>query len=79
MYQAPRGTSDILPDEQAYWHHVEQKAADACQLYGYQRLDSPVFEEITGVILAGGKSSRYGKNKALVKIQGVSLIKESSG
>ena len=45
MYQAPRGTSDILPEEQAYWRYVEQRAADICQLYGYQRIDSPAFEE----------------------------------
>ncbi len=45
MYQAPRGTSDILPQEQAYWRYVEQKAVNACQLYGYQRIDSPTFEE----------------------------------
>jgi molybdopterin-guanine dinucleotide biosynthesis protein A len=31
-------------------------------------------EEITGVILAGGKSSRYGTNKAFVEINGTRLI-----
>ncbi len=45
MYQAPRGTSDILPGEQAYWRYVEQKVIDICQLYGYERIDSPVFED----------------------------------
>lgn len=45
MYKAPRGTVDILPEEQAYWRYVEAKAAEVCQLYGYQRLDTPVFEE----------------------------------
>ena len=45
MYQAPRGTTDILPEEQAYWRYVEQKAVDICQLYGYERIDSPMFEE----------------------------------
>ena len=45
MYQAPRGTSDILPEEQAYWHYVEQKVANVCQLYGYQRIDAPAFED----------------------------------
>lgn len=45
MYQAPRGTSDILPGEQAYWRYVEQKVVDICQLYGYERIDSPVFED----------------------------------
>ncbi len=45
MYQAPRGTSDILPQEQAYWRYVEQKAVNACQLYGYERIDVPAFED----------------------------------
>ncbi len=50
MYRAPRGTTDILPDEQAYWYYVRQKAVEACQLYGYQRIDSPVFED-TGLFV----------------------------
>ena len=45
MYQAPRGTSDILPKEQAYWRYVEQKAVNVCQLYGYERIDVPAFED----------------------------------
>jgi histidyl-tRNA synthetase len=45
LYRAPRGTSDILPQEQAYWRYVEQKAAHICQLYGYERIDLPTFED----------------------------------
>ncbi|MFB0559463.1 MAG: histidine--tRNA ligase [Dehalococcoidales bacterium] len=45
MYRAPRGTSDILPKEQPYWRHIEQKAVNVCQLYGYQRIDAPAFED----------------------------------
>jgi len=45
LYRAPRGTSDILPKEQAYWRHVEAVAVNLCQLYGYERIDSPVFED----------------------------------
>lgn len=45
LYRAPRGTSDILPKEQAYWRYVEQKAVNICQLYGYERIDSPAFED----------------------------------
>lgn len=45
MYKAPRGTVDIFPEEQTYWRHVEAKAVELCQLYGYQRLDTPVFED----------------------------------
>jgi len=39
-----RGTTDILPQEQAYWRHIEQKASHICQLYGYERIDTPAFE-----------------------------------
>jgi histidyl-tRNA synthetase len=45
LYQAPRGTSDILPSEQAYWRYIEQKVAEIAQLYGYERLDAPTFED----------------------------------
>jgi len=45
LYQAPRGTSDTLPKEQAYWHYIEQKVVDICQLYGYERIDTPTFED----------------------------------
>jgi len=50
VYQAPRGTSDILPEEQAYWRYVEQKVANICQLYGYERIDAPTFED-TGLFI----------------------------
>jgi len=45
LYRAPRGTTDILPEEQAGWRYIEQKAARICQLYGYERVDSPAFED----------------------------------
>ena len=45
LYKAPRGTSDILPEEQGYWRYIEDKAVALCRLYGYQRLDTPIFED----------------------------------
>jgi len=45
LYQAPRGTSDILPPEQSYWSYIEQKATAVCELYGYRRIDTPTFED----------------------------------
>ncbi len=46
MYQAPRGTTDILPSEQRYWNYIREKSAALCHLYGYQRIDTPVFEDM---------------------------------
>ena len=45
MYQAPRGTIDILPHEQAYWSYIRRSVAAMCGLYGYQRIDTPIFED----------------------------------
>lgn len=45
MYRAPRGTSDILPDDQMYWSYVRQQAENVAQLYGYRRIDTPTFED----------------------------------
>lgn len=44
VYKVPRGTKDILPDEQRYWRLVEKEASDLARLYGFSRLDTPVFE-----------------------------------
>lgn len=36
-------------------------------------------EDVTGVILAGGESRRFGRNKALVEVRGVPLIERVTG
>ena len=45
MFEAPRGTHDVLPSEQPSWRHVIGTAKDVCRLYGYRRIDTPVFED----------------------------------
>jgi molybdopterin-guanine dinucleotide biosynthesis protein A len=40
----------------------------------YSNTVKPSIKGVTGVILAGGKSSRFGRNKALVEISGIRLI-----
>jgi histidyl-tRNA synthetase len=56
VHKAPRGTFDILPQEHTYWKYVEEKAASLCQLYGYQPLSTPIFEDaqIFTKTVAGG-------------------------
>jgi histidyl-tRNA synthetase len=51
-YKAVAGTQDILPDQQPYWRFVEQTVEQVMRLYGYQRVDTPTFEE-TAVFLRG--------------------------
>ena len=45
LYQAPRGTADLLPEEQKYRRYIESKAVALARSYGYGRIDSPVFED----------------------------------
>jgi len=50
LYQAPRGIVDTLPGEMACWRFIEQKAASISALYGFERIDTPTFEE-TGLFV----------------------------
>ena len=45
MYQAVRGTVDILPAEQPYWDHVRRIIARLAERYGFARIDTPIFED----------------------------------
>ena len=43
--QRPRGTHDILPSEQQLWQLVTGEMERLCALYGYRRIQTPVFED----------------------------------
>lgn len=44
-YKSVTGTRDVLPEEQPYWRFIEKKIYEITSLYGYQRIDPPIFEE----------------------------------
>jgi histidyl-tRNA synthetase len=44
-YTAPRGTTDVLPDEQRYWRFVRSTADPLAERFGYQWIDIPMFED----------------------------------
>jgi len=44
-YQVTRGTRDIPPAEQQIWRFVEKNIAAVCREYGYERIDTPLFED----------------------------------
>lgn len=43
--QTPRGTSDILPDDQVYWEWVKKIAIETASIFGHSRIDTPMFED----------------------------------
>lgn len=44
-FQAPRGTSDVLPVDAAARERLERTARELLERAGYARIDTPVFEE----------------------------------
>jgi len=44
--EAPRGTHDVLPSEQPLWQKVTGEMERLCDLYGYRRIQTPVFEDV---------------------------------
>ena len=45
MFKAPRGTQDVLPAAQPLWRKVTAEMERLCALYGYRRIQTPVFED----------------------------------
>lgn len=43
-YQAPRGTRDVLPEEEPYWRFVRATAERVAGLFGYRYIETPMFE-----------------------------------
>jgi histidyl-tRNA synthetase len=43
-YQRPKGTHDILPEDQPYWDYVRNTARTLAERMGFERIDLPSFE-----------------------------------
>lgn len=44
MFQPPRGTRDLLPALCAHFRHVSNQAHSVMELYGFQEIETPLFE-----------------------------------
>jgi len=43
-FRSPRGTHDILPEEERLWDKIRQEAKEISGFYGFGRIDTPHFE-----------------------------------
>src|SRR5579864_5518648 len=53
----PRGTQDILPADWPYWNFVLDHAFAVATLYGYRRIETPVFGETSIFSRTSGEGS----------------------
>src|SRR6202171_3953697 len=55
--QRARGTQDLLPADQPYWDAMERAAKDQAGRFGYQRIETPIFESTELFERSAGESS----------------------
>lgn len=52
LFKSPKGTADILPEDQSIWRHFQDLAQSTADLFGYNRIDTPSFED-AGLFIRG--------------------------
>ena len=57
IFEAPRGTHDILPADQPLWRLVIGEAERLCSLYGYRQIQTPAFEDTALFQRGAGEST----------------------
>jgi len=57
VYQAPRGTQDVLPEDEKYWRYVEGTAAKIAEQFGYGLIRTPAFEDTSLFVRGVGEST----------------------
>lgn len=55
--QAPKGTHDILPQDQKYWDKIRMIVGNIANNFGFGRIDTPVFEDARIYIKGTGQTS----------------------
>lgn len=55
--QRMRGTQDLLPAEQPYWELMEATAREQSGRYGYERIETPIFEATELFVRGAGEAS----------------------
>lgn len=56
-FASPRGTSDVLPEDAPYWRYVRDTAERICDLFGYRRIDTPMFEHANVYLRTSGEGT----------------------
>lgn len=77
--QAPEGTRDLLPAETRFWKHFQDTAADIFSRYGYQPIETPMFEQTELFVRGIGEATDVVSKEMFVAISGENMNKLLSG
>ena len=72
---APRGTRDLLPEDGAGWSAVEAVARDLSSRYGFERIQTPLFER-TELFARGLGESSDAVEKEMFRVSGAAGSEE---
>ncbi len=56
-FQAPRGTNDVLPEDEAHWRFLRDVGERVCHRAGYRRIETPMFEDARLFLKGTGEST----------------------
>ena len=62
-FQAPRGTNDVLPEDEPYWRFVRETSERICHRYGYRRIETPMFEDERLFLRGVGEETDIGRKE----------------
>ena len=74
-FQAPRGTNDVLPEDEPYWRFVRRTGERVSARFGYRYIETPMFED-AGVWL---RTSGEGTEVVEKEIGGVTYLYDEGG
>lgn len=77
--QRPKGTQDILPEEARFWLHFQNTARDIFGRYGYQYMETPLFERTDLFVRGIGTSTDVVSKEMYEVLSGENLGKLIAG
>lgn len=79
VLQAPEGTKDLLPDEAKFWAHFKTTAADLFGRYGYETIETPLFEQTELFVRGIGEATDVVSKEMFTAISGENLNRLVTG
>lgn len=73
-YRAPRGTQDVLPEEQPWWDYVRDTARGLSERFGYGQIETPMFEDASLFTRVGEATDIVQKEMYVFKDRGDSML-----
>ncbi len=56
-FSTPKGTGDILPEDWPYWQFVVNQAQSLAELFGYRRIETPIFGDTSLFARSSGEGT----------------------